>query len=186
MIGSSLRSLVTQHAGDGRLAAIVLRPKRREPATWGERVQIEPRRGLIGDHRSEKLRVGEEFLRREITLIQAEHLELLAAWVGRETVDARDLRRNLVVSGINLLALTSPFPGDRRLVRVGDEVLLEVTGPCTPCSRMEAILGPGAYNAMRGHGGITARVVRGGWIQVGDPVVSLSEAQALGQPDKGD
>ena len=101
----------------------MLRPKRREPATWGERVQIEPGRGLIGDHRSEKLRVGEEFLRREITLIQAEHLELLAAWVGRETVDARDLRRNLVVSGINLLALTSPVGADANLSHRADPIL---------------------------------------------------------------
>ncbi len=178
-MSSSLRTLVTQHAGDGRLEAIVLRPKRREPAVWGERVQIEPGRGVLGDHRSEKLRVGDEFLRREVTLIQAEHLPLLAAWAGRDSVDARELRRNLVVGGINLLALDSPFPGDRRLVRIGDQVLLEVTGPCAPCSRMEAILGQGGYNAMRGHGGITARVVQGGWIQVGDSVHSLSEADAL-------
>ena len=182
-MSSSLRTLVTQHAGDGRLDAIVLRPKRRESAVWAERVQIEPGRGLLGDHRSEKLRVGDEFLRREVTLIQAEHLPLLAAWSGRDSVDARDLRRNLVVAGVNLLALDSPFPGDRRMVRIGDHVLLEVTGPCAPCSRMETILGRGGYNAMCGHGGVTARVVQGGWIQVGDPVLSLSEAEAL--PEKG-
>jgi MOSC domain-containing protein YiiM len=69
------------------------------------------------------------------------------------------------VSGLPLLALK-----DRRF-RLGSEaggwVLLEGTGECHPCSRMEEALGAGGYNAVRGHGGITARVLEGGTVAVG-------------------
>lgn len=74
-----------------------------------------------------------------------------------------DLRRNLVISGLNLNALRG------RRITVG-LVEFEVTGPCAPCSRMEEALGAGGYTAMRGHGGWCARVIRPGKIALGDPV----------------
>ena len=76
------------------------------------------------------------------------------------------LRRNLVVKGLNLLALK-----DKRFA-VG-QAELEYTGQCHPCSRMEELLGPGGYNAVRGHGGITARVLTAGQICVSDLVASI-------------
>jgi MOSC domain-containing protein YiiM len=125
---------------------------------------------LMGDRRSHKERTTESSRKREITLIQAEHIPLIARWAGLTQLSPLDLRRNLVVSGINLLSLRSPFPNLTLRWQIGEQVELEITGPCDPCSRMERDLGPGAYNAMRGHGGMTARLLMGGTIHVGDRI----------------
>lgn len=117
-------------------------------------------RGLEGD----RSRGG----KRQVTLMQAEHLPVLAALCGRTRVSPEGLRRNLLIAGINLLALHN------RRFCVG-ETLLEGTGLCQPCASMEQALGAGGFNAMRGHGGITARVLRGGRIHLGDAVCLFLE-----------
>ena len=110
-------------------------------------------------------------LSRAVTLIQAEHLPAIAALAGLDRVDPADLRRNLAVSGINLAALR----GQR--FRVGSAVLKGVEN-CAPCSRMEEVLGRGGYNAMRGHGGITAIVLEEGDVSLGDAVEALPGADS--------
>ncbi len=99
---------------------------------------------------------------RQVTLIAEEDIAAIASFLGRPAPPEL-LRRNLVTRGINLLALKN------RQFRVGGTIL-ETTGECAPCSRMETELGPGGYNAVRGHGGITARVVEGGRIRIGDSI----------------
>jgi MOSC domain-containing protein YiiM len=82
------------------------------------------------------------------------------------------VRRNLVVSGINLFALR-----EQRFAT--GTALFEGAGPCEPCSRMEMNLGAGGYNAMRGHGGIIARVLEGGVIRL-DEAVTYEKFPAQG------
>ena len=96
-------------------------------------------KGLVGD------RYTGGSGKRGVTLIQAEHLPVIAALSGHESVSPALLRRNVVVSGIPLIALKG------RRFRIGD-VVLEGTDSCDPCSRMEEALGPGGFNAMRAHG----------------------------------
>lgn len=146
----------------GTVEWIGIRPERATAVQVVSSVEVSTKKGLIGDHYS-----GHSG-NRHVTLIQAEHLPVVAALTGRDTLNPGLVRRNLVISGINLLALKD------QQIQIGDSsdepVILEVTGQCHPCSKMETTLGPGGYNAMRGHGGMTAKVLRGGTIRVGDTV----------------
>lgn len=142
------------HAQNGRVDWIGLRAARYADIDVVETAQLIDS-GFVGDHG----RAG----KRAVTLIQAEHLPVIAALAGVATLTPETLRRNLVISGLNLLAIR------QGLLRVGPTTL-EIHGPCPPCSRMEKTIGPGAYNAMRGHGGWYASVVTGGAVHVGDVV----------------
>ena len=159
---TQLKELFEHFAHPGVIAWIGIRPVRRGPVQMVDEVTVTIENGLAGDHYS-----GSSG-KRHVTLIQAEHLPVVASFLGLDDVTPELLRRNIVVSGLNLLALK-----DHR-IQIGNDVILEITGPCHPCSRMEQNLGPGGYNAMRGHGGLTAKVVQGGVIRRGDSVVVLS------------
>lgn len=141
----------------GELTWIGLRPTRSADMVEPESVSADTDKGLLGDRYSG--RTGN----RHVTLIQHEHLPVIASVLGIDCVDPTQLRRNLAVRGLNLLALK------KRHFRIG-EVLMEYTGLCHPCSQMEARFGDGGYNAIRGHGGITARIVEGGVLRLGDPI----------------
>ncbi|MDQ6620481.1 MAG: MOSC domain-containing protein [Pseudomonadota bacterium] len=168
-----LRALVRRFPRAGRLDRILLRPARHAPMVAVESTMALVGRGLEGDRAAAKVPVATGG-KRQVTLVQAEYLPVIASFAGTSSVDAALLRRNLVISGINLNSAMTLFRDQPVVVRIGDDVELELTGPCEPCSRMEEALGRGGYNAMRGHGGATARVLMGGTIRVGDRVVARS------------
>jgi MOSC domain-containing protein YiiM len=158
---SPLAALMTAPVRPGRVEWIGLRPERRGEMQVVDSASLDPVQGLIGDRYSGRSGA------RHVTLIGREDLSAIASYLGLDAVTPQQLRRNIVVSGLNLLALK-----DRRF-RLG-AALLEMTGECHPCSRMEETFGPGGYNAVRGHGGITARVLEGGEIRHGDPLEHVS------------
>ena len=169
MQSGTLRQLTQHFSQHGKLDAIYLRPGRGQPCLKPDQVQAIANVGLQGDRASLRQSSTANGSKRQVTLLQAEHLAVIAALTGHLQVDPALLRRNLIVSGINLLATKSLFKDQPLHILIGD-VLLEVTGPCEPCSKMEHVLGKGGYNAMRGHGGMTARIIRGGLLHIGDTV----------------
>lgn len=171
-IATTLQQLFDTLPQQGEVTWIGLRPERRAPMNNVKEVLASPQAGLEGDRYQG--RSGQ----RQVTLLQAEHLAVIANCVGQAHIAPELLRRNLVVQGINLLALRN------RVVTVGG-VELEVTGLCHPCSRMEETLGAGGYNAVRGHGGVTARVLSHGRITIGDPVRLSVKQLATSKPATG-
>ena len=140
----------------GSLVWIGLRPKRRADMLEPDTAELDSSLGLIDD------RYAGSSGTRQVTLVQQEHIATISSMLGRD-IHVAELRRNLAITGINLLALKN------KQFRIGNTIL-EGTGLCHPCSRMEETFGAGGYNAVRGHGGITARVLTGGRIACGDPI----------------
>lgn len=158
---TTMQKLMDTLPQQGRVVWIGLRPAPQAPINVVADVNVTEEQGLEGDRYKSRSR------KRQVTLIQGEHLDAVASMLGVDAIDPGLIRRNIVVRGINLLALKG------KVFMVGG-TLLEFTELCHPCSRMEANLGPGGYNAMRGHGGITARVIEGGRISLGDVVAARS------------
>lgn len=153
-----MKDLLETIPQQGEVCWIGLRPSRRTEIEVVDSVEVVKGSGLLGDRFKGLLNQ-----KREVTLIQQEHIDTVRSIMKIDNLNPAVLRRNIVVSGINLLSLKG------KQFRVGN-VLLEMTGLCHPCSRMEANLGEGGYNAMRGHGGITAKVLESGFIKLNDPV----------------
>ena len=156
-----MMELFANYASEGKVVIICVRPRRKADVLFKEEVNALAGVGLEGDRYKSNNNGA-----RQATLIQKEHLDAIGSFLNKTTIDPALTRRNIVVQGLNLLALKG------KKFRIGN-ALFEYSGECHPCSRMEENLGTGGYNAMRGHGGITARILESGLIRVNDKVIPV-------------
>ncbi len=142
----------------GRVEWIGTRPARFEDLVCPSSTFAEANRGLHGDHRMDKTPGSG----RQVTIISREFIEQIEKQIGRR-IDPAELRRNIVVSGVNLNALRY------QKIAIGNAVF-DVGALCDPCERMEKHLGPGGFVSMMGYGGFCCKIVQSGEIAIGDKV----------------
>jgi MOSC domain-containing protein YiiM len=145
----------------GRLAGIARHCVSRGPIETLEQVAVTREQGVTGHYRG-ALKPGRN--KRQVSLIEAESWALAMAELG-ESLEWWNRRANLLLSGLRL----PREPGF--LVRIGEACVIEVTGECDPCKRMDE-LRPGLMNALMPdwRGGFTGRVICDGHIALGDEV----------------
>ncbi len=139
-----------------KIIYISVRPSSSAPVNELTNVLAIVDKGLDGDRYN---RCGN----RQVTLIEEESLVQIALRMNMEKIEPSLTRRNIVVKGFSLLSLKD------KTFRLG-EAILKYTGECVPCNKMNKIIGPGACNAMKDLGGITAKIISTGLISVGDTI----------------
>lgn len=142
----------------GTIIALHLSVGHRQPMAAVPEVHAVADLGLEGDRHA---RPGG---RRQVLLMEAETLGELGLAPG-------DVRENITTAGLPLMDLAA---GTR--LRLGETVVLELTAECEPCARMDEVR-PGLRKTLEGRRGVLARVLTGGRIRIGDPI--LVEAVAL-------
>lgn len=138
---------------NGVVNNLFLKKAHREPMQPVSELRCIEGKGIVGD-----VSFGRET--RQILIIDNETLDALS-------LDPGLVRENLTVRNFPLSSLQPAA-----LVGVGD-VQLEITGECTPCSRMDDIR-PGLQQVIENRRGVLARVLRSGVIHVGAPIRRLS------------
>jgi len=146
----------------GRLAGIARHnaPKAQIETIDSARVTLAG--GIEGDHRGGLK--GRPY-NRQVTLIEAGDWAAAIAEVGAN-LPWWERRANLLVDAVDL----PQRPGAR--LRIGADVVLEVTDETAPCERMEALsLGLRAALTPDWRGGVLAKVISEGDICIGDAIV---------------
>ena len=98
----------------------------------------------------------------QVTLIEGEDLDFIENELGISVKDGQH-RRNIITRGVRLLDLR------RKRFRVG-EVLLEFDRSRPQCRHVQDLSEPGMTRALKGRGGICARVVEAGQIRAQDAI----------------
>jgi MOSC domain-containing protein YiiM len=146
----------------GRVERIVIAPAAGADTIEPQSIEALAGRGLAGDRYLLSEAGGEA--KGNVTLIERDAFDHLSGFAIE--LDESELRRNLVVTGIDL----NPLVG--REFRIG-KVRCRTTELCEPCRYIEKRTAPGVLKALVGRGGIRAEILDSGTISIGDPVVAL-------------
>ncbi len=151
------------------MAGLFLGPDPTGPMQAADEVTAVAGRGLRGDRYLHDPADGHDPAR-EITVFAAEGVRAARDVSGLDIRDT-DLRRNVMTTGLDVDGLVG------RRFRVG-EVVVEGLEDNPPCSHLQRLADKPLLEPLIGHGGLRGRIVRGGRIRVGDPVVPLGDTGA--------
>jgi hypothetical protein len=159
--------LPNSSASAGTVEGLYVAPDAEAPCEPLEAAEAVVGRGLRGDRYFDGRGTfgGPGATGHEVTLIEAEALEALAAESGI-ALDPGDARRNVVTRGVDLNALAG------RRFTIGE---VEIVGRrwCEPCAVLQRLTAPGVLRGLVHRGGLRADIVRGGVIRRGDAVRPL-------------
>lgn len=110
--------------------------------------------GMEGDRH---LRSDGRRSNRQVLIMDSETLSYFDLLPGQ-------VRENVTVAGLDFSSISA---GDK--VSLGGDVILEITGDCEPCARMDE-LRPGLKDEIDGKRGLLAFVEKGGLVSVGAEV----------------
>ena len=150
---------------EGRIVGIQIASEKKAPPQPVHSIVAVPGKGLEGDRYANgggEFQTGAVKPDQEVTLIESEAL-VAATREYDLTLTHADTRRNLLTEGVPLNHLVD------KSFQVG-EVTLRGLQLCEPCGYLEKLTMPGVIKAFRHRGGLRARVLSGGTIQVGDVV----------------
>jgi MOSC domain-containing protein YiiM len=133
----------------GTIDHLFIKPGHREEMIPVETINVIQQKGIEGDASFGRSN-------RQILIISHEVVKAYGLMPG-------DLRENITVSQLDVSAIST----ETRL-SIG-EVVLEVTGDCNPCARLEE-LRVGLMDEIHGNRGILARVLEPGEINVGQTI----------------
>ena len=129
--------------------------------------------GLIGDRKANHTGTwNEEHVGREVTLVEAESLEMLARDHAIE-LGPGGTRRNITTRGVRLNDLVG------KTFRVGDVVMTGVK-LCEPCEHLQAMVGRPVIKPLTHKAGLRAMLLGSGVIRVGDAVETVAAEAATG------
>ena len=146
----------------GQIVSVQLCVGHREPMRVVDSAKAIAGFGIEGDAHAT---FEEDRAARQVLLMDQETLSSL-------DLSASEVRENVTTTGIELSMLTE---GQR--LALGDEVLVDVTGLCEPCGRMDEIR-PGLRRELEGKRGVLAAVVQSGAFSVGDTVRVVTGVQS--------
>ena len=149
-------------SADGHVEAIYLGAVEAGPLGEVPQAEAVAGKGLVGDRHYRENPPPDEESGRDLTLIETEALEALAAEHGIE-LGPGESRRQVYTRGIRL----NPLVGKRFMVGDVECVGIEL---CEPCNHLQSLTPSGTLRGLVHRGGLRADILSGGTIRPGDPV----------------
>ena len=139
---------------EGTVKSLGIAVSKLSPMDQVDKIELITGQGIVGDRH---LRTDGTRSKRQILLMDIETLIEFG-------LSERDIKENITVQGIDFSLIKLG-----NIVRIGMDVVLEITGDCEPCSRMDE-LRSGLKNAIDGRRGMLAYVKSGGTISSRDSI----------------